>query len=239
MTEAGSMVEESDRERSPKLPASFAPVLYDGVGSEFVGVGLVRNLDVAGNGNGAGPSVWRREHAFVEDAREFHEWMVTRPERWTVWARIAPIVGPDMLALVMESERDRDLRGMAELKEQAAAIARTARTVTAASTRILGRSCVTLRRGDEDDPFLVIAFVHTVERDRLWDWVRWQTHRYREWRALWEQEGYAALRNLIMGSMIIEERRVKASGLASGGQRPLRLWRGGRDNDTGDPGVTD
>ena len=165
--------------------------------------------------------------------------MLTRPERWTVWARIAPIVGPDMLALVMDSERDRDLRGMAELEEQAAAIARAARMVTAASTRILGRSCVTLRRGDEDDPFLVIAFVQTVERDRLWDWVRWQAHRYREWRTLWEEEGCVALRNLIMGSMIMEERRVKAAGLASVGRRPLRLWRGGRGTGTRDAGGND
>lgn len=222
------MMEESNPERGPEPSASFVPVLYDGTDDGFVGVGLVRNLGVPGGGIEPGPSVWALEQAFVEDARDLYAWMVTRPERWAVWARIAPIVGPEILALMVEGERDRDARRSAEIEEQVAALARRARTITAASIVVLGRSCVSLHRGDEDDPFLVLAFEEPVERERLWDWIRWQPHRFREWRMFWEHEGTVALRNLILQSMILDEMRLKAAGLAIGGRRPLRLWRGGR-----------
>lgn len=222
------MVDDSDGERAPRLPSTFIPVFYDGTGSGFVGVGLVRGTRAHGGRMEIEPPAWLVEQAFVDDARELYEWMATRPDRWVVWGRIAPIVGAAMLTLMMEGERDRDLRCSAELREQADGLARRARTVTASSTEILGRSCVSLRRGDEEDPFLVIAFTQAVERDRLWDWIRWQTHRFRGWRGFWEEEGSAALRNLLIGSMMEEERRAKAAGVSSSGPRPLRLWRGGR-----------
>lgn len=223
-------MEESEPERAPGLPTCFVPVLYDGTRNGFVGVGLVRDLGIRGAGVDPGPSVWVLEQAFADDARDLHCWMLTRPERWSVWARIAPIVGAEMLALMMEDERDRDVRRSAELEDENAAFRRRTRTVTAESTILLGRSCVTLRRGVEEDPFLVLAFDETVERDRLWDWLRWQPHRFREWRLFWELEGTVALRKMIRGSMIIDEKRARAAGLAIRGRRPLRLWRGGRNS---------
>ncbi|MBP2513845.1 hypothetical protein [Sphingomonas sp. PvP018] len=232
------MVDAPDGGPAPRRPAAFVPILHGGVSSDFVGVCLVRNFGEAYGEIEPGLPVWILEMAFVDDARELHDWMLTRPERWSVWALMAPIVGPELLTLMMEGERDRDVRRAVELQDLSDALARKARTVTAASTEILGRPCVSLRIGSEDAPFLVIAFAQTVERDRMWDWVRWQTHRYRRWRAICVDKGYTALRNLMVGSMLRDERRARANGLAVGGPRPLRLWRGnGKDPRSGPDGT--
>jgi len=222
------MAEDSHPDRGRRPSASFRPMLYDGESDGFVGVGLVRNVLSDDGAIGSVPPAWILEQAFVEDARDVYAWMITHPERWSVWGRLSPIVGAEMLALMMEEERERDARRSSLIEEQAAAAARMARTVTVASGIVLGRPCVTLHRGDEDDPFLVVAFEDPVERERLWDWIRWQPHRFREWRRFWEQAGSTALRELILNLMIIDEIRAKAAGLAIGGRRPFRSWRGGR-----------
>ena len=222
------MNHESDRNERPRRAAPFVPMLHDDVTDDFVGVVRPRNHADREGEIEPGLPVWILETAFAEDARERYEWMLTRPERWAVWARHAPIVGSEMLTLMMESEQDEDARLAAELQAQAERLAREARTVTALSTEVAGRPCVTLGRGSDKEPFLAIAFDEAVERDRLWDWVRWQTHRFRGWRMLWDDKGPAALRRLIVKSMLHDEHRVREAGQALGGPRPLRLWDGGR-----------
>lgn len=222
------MMHDPDSEDGPKRPARFVPVLHDDVKEDFLGIVLVRNHAEKVGEIEPGLPVWILEMAFAEDARERYDWMLTRPERWAVWARLAPIVGPEMLTLMMEDEQDEDVRLSTELQAQAERLARDARTVTALQTEVAGRPCVTLGRGSETEPFLVMAFDETVERDRLWDWIRWQPHRYRDWRMLWNQKGAGALKRLITKSMLHDEHRVREAGKALGGPRPLRLWRGGR-----------
>ncbi len=222
------MTNESDPNDLPKRPAPFVPVLHDDATSDFVGLVLVRNHAERHGEVEPGLPVWILETAFAEDARERYEWMLTRPERWAVWARHAPMVGPEMLTLMMEGEQDEDVRLAAELQAQAERLAREARTVTALSTEVAGRPCVTLGRGSDKEPFLVMAFDEPVERNRLWDWIRWQTHRFRGWRMLWDDKGPGALRRLIVKSMLHDEHRVREAGQALGGPRPLRLWDGGR-----------
>ncbi|TCM07366.1 hypothetical protein [Sphingomonas sp. PP-CC-3G-468] len=223
------MVDESQPERARRPAASYVPILHDDATSEFIGLVLVRNFAEAQGEIEAGLPVWILETAFVDDARERYAWMLTRPERWAVWARLAPLVGPEMLTLMMEHEQDRDARRAAELQADVDRLAREARTITARSTEVLGRPCVTLRRGSEREPFLTVPFDDPVERDRLWDWVRWQTHRYRGWRILWDDKGPVALRRLIVRSMFRDEERVRNAGLASAGRRPLRLWHSDRE----------
>lgn len=224
------MIHEPDRNDVPRRPPQFVPMLHDDATADFVGLALVRNHAERSGEIEPGLPVWILEMAFVEDARERYDWMLTRPERWAVWARLAPMVGPEMLTLMMEGEQDEDARLAAGLQAQADRLAREARTVAALSTEVHGRPCVTLCRGSESEPFLSISFDEPVERDRLWDWIRWQTHRYRGWRMLWDEKGPAALKRLIVKSMLHDEHRVRAAGQALGGPRPLRLWRGGRDS---------
>ncbi len=222
------MKRESDPNDAPKPSVPFVPMLYDDADRDFFGIALVRNFGEREGEIEPGLAVWIQELAFAEDARERYEWMLTRPERWAVWARHAPIVGAEMLSLMMEGEQDEDVRLAAELQAQADRLAREARTVTALSTEVGGRPCVTLGRGGETEPFLVVPFDEPVERDRLWDWLRWQTHRFRGWRVLWDEKGAAALRRVIVRSMLHDEHRVREAGQALGGPRPLRLWAGGR-----------
>jgi hypothetical protein len=223
------MVDDTDPNGARRAAAPFVPMLYDHSTDDRVAVALVRNFADAEGEIEPGLAVWILEMAFVEDARERYEWMLTRPERWAVWAMLAPIVGSEILTLMMEGEQDEDVRRVAELKALADRLARQARTVTALSTEVLGRPSVTLGLGREEEPFLVIAFDEPVERDRLWDWLRWQTHRYRGWRRLWDEKGSAALKRLIVRSMFHDEDRARMTGRALGGRRPLRLWRGGRN----------
>lgn len=169
------MVDDSEPERARRPAASYVPILHDDATSDFVGLVLVRNFAEAEGEIEPGLPVWILETAFVDDARERYAWMLTRPERWAVWARLAPLVGPEMLTLMMEHEQDRDARRGAELQADVDRLAREARTITARSTEVLGRPCVTLRRGSEREPFFTVPFDDPIERDRLWDWVRWQT----------------------------------------------------------------
>lgn len=223
------MVDESGSERASRPAASYVPILHDDATGDFIGLALVRNFAENEGEIEPGLPVWILETAFVEDARERYAWMLTRPERWAVWARLAPLVGPEMLTLMMEEEQDRDARRAAELQAEADRAAREARTITARSVDVDGRPCVTLRRGSELEPFLAMSFDDPVERDRLWDWLRWQIHRYRGWRILWDEKGSAALKRLIIRSMLHDEERVRTAGLASTGRRPLRLWHSDRD----------
>jgi hypothetical protein len=228
-TEVSTMVDEPDPNGARRPAAPFVPMLYEHLTNDLVGIGLVRNFAEAEGEIEPGLPVWIIEMAFAEDARERYDWMLTRPERWAVWARLAPIVGPEILTLMMEGEQDRDARRAVDLQALANRLARRARTVTALSTEVLGRPSVTLARGDEQEPFIVIAFDEPLERDRLWDWLRWQTHRYRGWRRLWDEKGTVALKRLIVRSMLQDEDSVRTAGRALGGRRPLRLWRGGRN----------
>lgn len=227
------MKHESDPNSVPGRAFPFVPALHDDVTGDFIGLALVRNHAEKHGEIEPGLPVWILEMAFVDDARERYEWMLTRPERWAVWARLAPIVGPDLLTLMMEGEQDEDVRRASELQAQVERLAREARTVTALSTEAFGRPSVALSRGSEKQPFLVLSFDQPVDRDRLWDWLRWQTHRYRGWHMLWDDKGPAALRRLIVKSMLHDEDRVRRAGQALGGPRPLRLWSGGRG--TGSP----
>lgn len=222
------MEHETDPTDAPKRRAQFVPVLHDDVAEDFIGLALVRNHARNEGEMEPGLPVWILEMAFAEDARERYDWMLTRPERWAVWARLAPIVGPEMLTLMMEGEQDEDVRLAAELRAHSDRLAREARTVTALPTEVHGRPAVTLSRGSDKGAFLVIAFDDAVKRDRLWDWLRWQAHRYRGWRLLWDEQGTAALRRLIIESMLHDEHRVRQAGHAIDGPRPLRLWDGGR-----------
>jgi hypothetical protein len=222
------MTHESDPNGASKRAAPYVPMLRNDDADDFIGIVLVRNHAEKDGEIEPGLPVWILEMAFAEDARERYEWMLTRPERWAVWGRLAPIVGSEMLTLMMEGEQDEDVRLAAELQAQADRVAREARTVTALTTEVDGRPCVTLDRNSDIEPFLVIMFDEAVERDRLWDWLRWQPHRYRGWRMLWDEKGPAALRRLIVESMLHDEHRARQAGHAIAGPRPLRLWDGGR-----------
>lgn len=88
--------------------------------------------------------------------------------------------------------------------------------------------------------FMVMMFDTTLEARRVLDWVRWRMDALQNWFLTAQTRETAALEQFILDSMLADEGRVKAAGLAAGGQRPLRHWRprgAGRDGPDGsDPG---
>jgi len=89
-----------------------------------------------------------------------------------------------------------------------------------------------MQRGDETVPFLVLRLDQKAERDRVFDWARWQGLSYHGWRAHWEAHGSIALERLILEGMLRDERRIKAAGLGAGGRRPLKFWRGATNGES-------
>lgn len=64
------------------------------------------------------------------------------------------------------------------------------------------------------------------ERDRVWDWLRWQTRRFEDIRLRIDGIGAAAVERELLHEMLVTENRVRKTGLGAGGRRPLRFWRG-------------
>lgn len=104
------MTAETGREGPPEPAAPFVPMLYDDDAEGFAGVALVHNFGEAEGEIEPGLAVWILGTATVSDARERYEWMLTRPERWAVWADLAPVAGPEGLTLMIEAERAEDVR---------------------------------------------------------------------------------------------------------------------------------
>jgi hypothetical protein len=201
------------------------PVLFDGSAGAVLGVGMVR-LTSGEDGTGA-QALWVERFDVFDEARARFEWMLMRPERWPVWMRTLAIVGGDAFSALLLDEVRVDALRVADQRCTAERLGRRASQITLARERDGHRHTVALRRLDEVEPFLLIAMDDPIERDRVWDWVRWRRGRYGRWRAIAKQRGSAAVIRAVVRAMLRDEMRLKAAGLAAAGRRPLRLWRGG------------
>lgn len=86
--------------------------------------------------------------------------------------------------------------------------------------------CLELQRKSREDPDWFIRFGRAAERDRLYDWLRWQKPRFGEFLDYAEKFGREGLSKRLIAEMFETERRVKKEGQSAGGSRPLRMWRG-------------
>lgn len=85
---------------------------------------------------------------------------------------------------------------------------------------------VEMRRGDQP-AFFKLRFGAEWERERFWDWLKWQTDRYESFERQVVDDGIEAVRTMLLNEMLVTEQRVKKLGLGAGGRRPLIFWRGG------------
>lgn len=85
---------------------------------------------------------------------------------------------------------------------------------------------VELCRGDADEAFWTMTFDERWERDRFWDWMRWQEDRFREFADVFSAEGASALSGRLLREMVTAEKAARAAGLTTSGRRPLRFWCG-------------
>lgn len=88
------------------------------------------------------------------------------------------------------------------------------------------RFVVEFNKGHEDRPFWTISFEEAWERDRFWDWMAWQLHRYDELSAFLNANPRLELERKLLREMLLTEKTIKKQGLGAGGRRPLRFWRG-------------
>lgn len=83
-----------------------------------------------------------------------------------------------------------------------------------------------LKRGNASEPFWRITFSEAWERDRFWDWLKWQTDRYEEFSAYLRTGTDVDLKSMLLREMLQTEQTARKAHLTTGGRRPLRFWCG-------------
>lgn len=173
--------------------------------------------------------MWSNRFVDVEMARSVMMVMMDRPDRWTVWALMAKILGPELLSGMIEAEvvdairlADKESQAVRAHAERLAKEKRAASMISAYLV-LKGDPRIVVSRGGRR--FMVMNLDTPEEARRVWDWVRWQTNSLKDWFDFVQAHGPDVLEQLILESMFAEERDVKAAGLSTAGQRPLRDWR--------------
>jgi hypothetical protein len=205
-------------------PPPLLPVLFDGTDGSVPVVALMRFLPTA---DGPRPrALWIERFEDPDVARARFEWMLARPDRWAVWARTLSIVGADAFPAFFEDEVRRDAMRLAIQRKQADRLGQKARDIILIREPHGHRHSVALWRQDRIEPFLLIVMDEEIERDRVWDWLRWKGDSYERWRTFCKERGQPALVRAVIRGMLRDEKRAWEAGLARTGRRPLRLWRG-------------
>lgn len=122
--------------------------------------------------------------------------------------------------------REKEIAKAAEKAAKAEAKALRDRTIAVYFTGDKKKLAVELRRGALSSPFLKLIFGAEWERDRFWDWLKWQDHRHEDIAARVEEAGVEEVRRELLYEMLTTEQAVKKRGLGAGGRRPLLFWRG-------------
>ncbi len=90
-----------------------------------------------------------------------------------------------------------------------------------------GEYRLVIKRNHHEAPELwSIGFGETWERERFWDWFKWQGSRWKEIAVADPAVPKVALERSLIEAMLKDEQAVKKQGLGAGGRRPLRFWRG-------------
>ncbi len=182
------------------------------------------------DGRGRIDVVWRWRGA-QDDADMVLEWMAERPEEWRLWLRLVQLFGSDALSeLVVHAAIAAGHLRRVDAQRQREAEAERERLHGEVDLFVLDdrrkRPGLALESGDESEPFFTMRFSERWERDRVVDWLRWQTDSFVAFRAIVEEQGDVALERKILTSMREFEVASRKRGITSGGRRPLRFWRG-------------
>ena len=181
----------------------------------------------------AGGPVWSRSTDDTIEAADVFEGLSLVGDRLVHLAETALVLASSSADDVV----DQHLRNAAEAreKERAKAADRTAkaeakalrdRTIAVYFTGDKKKLAVELRRGPLSPPFLKLTFGAEWERDRFWDWLKWQDHRHENIYARVEDADAEEVRRELLYEMLTTEQAVKKRGHGAGGRRPLLFWRG-------------
>lgn len=222
--------EDDDCEYTPGRPPFFEPELVGAGPDRGRAIAIRRRHKGVNGGLVADGTVATLRFNTRQEAVDRLDWMNTRPERWEVWGRMAPILGVDTLATFIAAEQAKEDAERAEQAARREEEERRASTVRMACEDDRSKVLITLKRGDDAAPVIRMALSSKAERDRIWDWLRWQTGRYRDWHALCAAKGPQAVEREILEGMLRDEARLRKAGLSAGGRRPLRFWRGDEED---------
>lgn len=126
-------------------------------------------------------------------------------------------------AAVMQEERIAADRAAIEEAERDAALARQIDVYFKGGKK---EPRVELRRGNSPEPIWSITFGEVWERERFWDWLKWQRPRFDAFVTELEAEGAMGLRSRLLREMLETEQAARRNKLATTGRRPLRFWCG-------------
>jgi hypothetical protein len=206
---------------------------------ELVGevVRLIRAIE-CGDETVAEIEAWRLPCDTLEQAVDAHEALSSKQDKFSYWSVGALAFGHEWatratIGLIADfvDVRDEERERAALEAENESVRLEKKRT---ADIRISGyfrekkgRYLLELERGCvKAKPIWSIAFKGSWERDRFWDWLRWQTDRFEEFAEFMRDGSALDLERRLLREMLVTEQAVKKQGLGSGGRRPLRFWRG-------------
>lgn len=109
--------------------------------------------------------------------------------------------------------------------EEAARKAREALRIGVFYTGSKKKPILEMRRGSRET-FFDIGFGAEWERERFWDWLKWQTEHFEDIAVEVATHGAERVRIRLLHDMLLTEQAVRKRGLGAGGRRPLVFWRG-------------
>ena len=199
-------------------------------------VELVIRRDPSGRGEGIlGRTVWSEMFSDKAEATSRQKWLGSDTDRLDYLGWLASIVGPALamqeMLLFWKTELERQEEERLRVKKERAEARRErreAREITAYFRDIgyADRPGITLERPCDDEPLLTLKFSEAWERARVWDWMKWQTDHWEDWRIRIGKVGMPVVERELLEEMLHTETRIKKAGLGAGGRRPLRFWRG-------------
>ncbi|USR00340.1 hypothetical protein [Sphingomonas aerolata] len=182
----------------------------------------------------AGGPVWSRSIEDEIEAADVFEGLGLVGDHLVYLAETALVLATSSVDDVVDehlrnvaAEREKESAKAAEKAAKSEAKALRDRTIavyfTGSDKKKLG---VELRRGPHAPPFLKLTFGAEWERERFWDWLKWQEHRHEEMAIKVEEAGADEVGRELLYEMLTTEQAVKKRGLGAGGRRPLLFWRG-------------
>lgn len=204
--------------------AAFRPAIAVG-GDGCATVSLERRLPDGGHA-----VIWSHACDAME-GRAMAEWMSLHPRLWERWGRIGVRLGADAIGpLIVTGAMQAAAREAEVERERLAQEAERARLATEITLYTFnpkkGPPALGFERGCDDETFWRMRFDEKWERDRVVDYLRRQKPRFIELEAYWREHGDLELERLVLSEMRAAEQRAKKLGIAAGGRRPLRFWRG-------------
>jgi hypothetical protein len=198
--------------------------------SAMVYVAIVRHIPV-GDAKSPETVVWIGRYNDQHSAALRRDWLMRHPDRCTYFGRHAQVLDPVETTAEIDRGVQADLarieRERCRAEQAAAAASAEAERNRLAHLRIEsflddrdGWFSINLKRGSQKEPFWIARFRERWERERFRNWFRCQSHRFAELADFLTTNDSIELERLLLREMLESERRVKKTGLGSGGWRP-------------------